>query len=88
MESDGPDTLTSLRLPGGTMLPDTGTKKKSRAVPALLVSLDAARHILPTVSYAESKDVDALVQQQARDCIQEVQMLEATYVTAHAAELS
>lgn len=88
MESDGPDTLTSLRLPGGTMLPDTGTKKKSRAVPALLVSLDAARHILPAVSYAESKDVDALVQQQARDCIQEVQMLEATYVTAHAAGLS
>lgn len=87
IESDGPDTLTSLRLPGGSMLPDTGAKKKSHAAPALLVSLDAARRILPTVSYTSSEDVDALVQQQARDCIQEVQLLEAAYVTAHAAGL-
>lgn len=86
--SSGPDTLSSLRLPGGGVLPDIGAKTRVEKPPVPLVSLKSARQLIPTANYVSYEDIDALVQQQARDCVHEVQLLESAYVTANAAGIS
>ncbi|PKI85735.1 hypothetical protein MVES1_000271 [Malassezia vespertilionis] len=77
-------SLSQLRLPGGSMLPDTGGGiPKQVAPPTPLVSMAAAHGLITVVLHAAQEDVDEVVRQQAQDCVEEERLLEAAYAQAH-----
>ncbi|WFC98906.1 hypothetical protein MYAM1_001639 [Malassezia yamatoensis] len=77
-------SITSLRMPGGGSLPNIGSHQPTVRQPIPLVSSTSVQKIIPIASYVASEDADALVQQQACDCIQEAQLLQASYLKIHA----
>lgn len=87
-ETPEPESLSALRLPGGGMLPETRQTTSKVPAPVPLLSMQAAQHLVPVMSYVATEDVDALVRQQASDCLDEVRLLESAHISARAAGLS
>ncbi|WFD43000.1 hypothetical protein MPSI1_001651 [Malassezia psittaci] len=83
-QASGIGSISSLRMPGGGSLPSISSHESTVRQPTPLVSSTSAQKIIPIATYAGSEDADALVQQQARDCIQEAQLLQASYLRIHA----
>lgn len=75
--------LTALRLPGGSLLPsveEEGPRPVRPAPPELPVPLTLVPRIILTAEKVHTWDTDALVRQQAEDCVLEARQLEAAAV--------
>lgn len=75
-------SLSALRLPGGSMLPsiDSDARPSSISPPQLLVPFTLVPRIKLMAQRTGALDTDALVRQQAQDCISEAQLLEQVAV--------
>lgn len=74
--------LTALRLPGGGRLPDTDGARRAAPPPPLLVTPTDLPSLYPLLQHVSTEDLDALVRQQARDCIDEAHLLESAWAAA------
>ncbi|PWZ03334.1 hypothetical protein BCV70DRAFT_197552 [Testicularia cyperi] len=98
VETDGSlapvEKLTSLRLPGGGMLPrlvetiedgvgsNTSRHEKRIKDADLLFPLDRMQRLKQLASYVQARDTDSIVRLQAHDCVKEVEELAMKAVAA------
>ncbi|WFD34978.1 hypothetical protein MCUN1_001824 [Malassezia cuniculi] len=73
-------SLTALRLPGGGLLPSIGDSIPQPTPPELLVPLSLVPRIRLIMQKTSALDTDALVRQQAEDCLKEAQEFEGAAV--------
>lgn len=71
--------LSSLRLPGGGVLPDVHGRAKP-TLPPLLVPVDVLGSVMPVVTYMAQEEADNVVRVQAQDCIDHIRLVELAYI--------
>ncbi|WFD32313.1 hypothetical protein MSPP1_003358 [Malassezia sp. CBS 17886] len=82
MHTDTP--LSALRMPGGAVLPSVGEQRAAAAqCPDPLVPASYPARLVPLLERVAASDTDGIVRTQAQDCVDEAQLLGATW--AHVA---
>lgn len=75
------EPLTALRMPGGGSLPSVGASRGSQPSKQVtpLVPLSAVARIERVCAYVAQEDEDAIVRQQAQDCVTEAEALQVSF---------